>query len=367
MTKGLERILTLTFGKEGNEANHLGIGWSGDEVGHRWMVGQASELWVEYPGPDHDLILELEAQVFVRPPAVEAQRLVVGVRATGLAQVNVTKDATLGFHIPPGLVATPGPMRLLLVHPDFRRPKELSGSTDDRELSFALRSLRLSRVLPREAPAGGPPLPPDRLITQFESLGDNCEFGLAQRKLGAEPLGLLRFSFIELVHLLRGLRNGFDGLGDPGTTAVDVVGGPGGEYVVKETAYGMTYHTFQHEGESDIETVRRQQSVKLNFLKRKFMEDVGNAEKIFVIKRLPALRPEEILPLYAALNDLGRNWLLWVVPADAAHPVGTVEVLLPGLMRGYMDQFAPYEDAPSVSVAGWTAVCEAAWRAVGAG
>jgi len=127
----------------------------------------------------------------------------------------------------------------------------------------------------------------------------------------------------------------------------------------------MTYHTFQHERDLDIDTVRRQQGTKLNFLRRKFLEDVANAEKIFVIKRVPALRPEEILPLYAALNDLGRNWLLWMVPADAAHPAGTVEILLPGLLRGFVDRFAPYEDAPSVSVPGWTAVCEAAWKAVG--
>ena len=94
------------------------------------------------------------------------------------------------------------------------------------------------------------------------------------------------------------------------------------------------------------------------------MEDAANAEKIFVVKRVPALRPEEVLPLYAALTDLGRSWLLWVVPADAAHPPGTVEVLLPGLIRGYVAQLAPYDDAPSVSVPEWTAVCEAAWRAV---
>jgi len=30
-------------------------------------------------------------------------------------------------------------------------------------------------------------------------------FGLVQRKLGAEPLGLLRFTFIELRDLVRGL------------------------------------------------------------------------------------------------------------------------------------------------------------------
>lgn len=364
MSTGLERIVTLTFGAEGNEANYLGGGWSGNEHGHRWMVGHASEIWLENPGRDHDLILEIDAQVLVEPPVLVAQRMLVGVRQSGIAQVSIAKDATLGFHIPPALVAAPGPVRIVLVHPDFRRPMDLRGGTDDRELSIAVRGLRLSRVLHRRTPAGGPPLPPDQLMLRYESLGDNCEFGLVQRKLGVEPLGLLRFSYIELVQLLRGLRNGFDGLGDPATVSV-LTEGADREYVVRETAYYTTYHTFQYERDLDVDTIRRQQSTKLNFLKRKFMEDATGGEKIFVIKRLDPLRPEEVLPIYTALNDLGRNWLLWVVPADATHRSGTVDVLLPGLMRGYVDRFAPYDDAHDLSLSSWTAVCEAAWKAVG--
>jgi len=44
------------------------------------------------------------------------------------------------------------------------------------------------------------------------------------------------------------------------------------------------------------------------------MEDVAAGEKIFVLKRSPPLRPEEVLPIYAALNETGRTWLLWMVP-----------------------------------------------------
>jgi hypothetical protein len=54
-----------------------------------------------------------------------------------------------------------------------------------------------------------------------------------------------------------------------------------------------------------------------------------------------------------------------MVPADAAHPSGTVEMLLPGLLRGYVDRFAPSENAHDLSLSAWTDVCEAAWRAAG--
>jgi hypothetical protein len=360
---GLETVLTLTFGKGGNEANHLGNGWSGDEPGGRWMVGPGSELWIEHPGKDHDLILELDIGVVALPPNT-VQRLAVGARNRGIAQIAVARGGTLGFHVPAALVADPGPVRLLFVHPDFRRPMDLHGGSDDRQLSFSLRSLRLSRVLPRPKPSAAPMVAPEQMITRFESLGDNCEFGLVQRRMGAEPLGLLRFSFIELPLLLRGLRTGFEGLGDPSTTEVSVEG-KDREFVVRESVYGMTYHTFQYEDQMSLDTVRQQQATRLNFLKRKLMEDVANGEKIFVLKRSPPLRPEEVLPIYAALNAGARNWLLWMVPADAAHPPGTIETLLPGLLRGYIDRFAPSENAHELSMPVWTSVCEAAWRAVG--
>ena len=134
----------------------------------------------------------------------------------------------------------------------------------------------------------------------------------------------------------------------------------GSEYVIKETTHGIAYHTFQSPDTASRETVFAQQSARLRFPRRKLMEDVADGEKIFVVKRLDPLRPEEVLPLYTALNDLGRNWLLWVVPADPAHPPGTVEILLPGLLRGHVDRFAPNENAHGISLSPWAALCAAA-------
>ena len=67
----------------------------------------------------------------------------------------------------------------------------------------------------------------------------------------------------------------------------------------------------------------------------------------------------------AALTAVISLSLLWVLPADATHPSGMVEVLLPGLLRGYVDRFAPYSNAPDISLPAWTDLCEAAWKAVG--
>ena len=62
---------------------------------------------------------------------------------------------------------------------------------------------------------------PDELLSdrnlalQFESLGDNCELGLVQRRAGVEPLGLLRFAGAPLRRLITALDARFEGIDDP--------------------------------------------------------------------------------------------------------------------------------------------------------
>jgi hypothetical protein len=66
---------------------------------------------------------------------------------------------------------------------------------------------------------------------------------------------------------------------------------------------------------------------------------------------------EEILPLHMALNRHSEATLLWVVPAERDRPAGTVEVLMPGLLKGYIDRFAPENNAHDLSFDGWLRVC----------
>ena len=212
------------------------------------MIGQGSELWLEHPGTGHDLILDLDVGVMTGPEGEAAsQRLVVGARNKGIAQVAVEQGGAMGFHIPAALIAEPGPIRLLFVHPDFRRPMDIGGGTDDRQLSFSVRSLRLFRVhaAPGTASPAARRCPLEQMIHAFESLGDKCEFGHEQRQQGAEPLGLLRFSNVELPLLVRGQRNRLRRTRRAECPSTSTSKGRKREFVVREVRlYGMTYHTF---------------------------------------------------------------------------------------------------------------------------
>ena len=64
------------------------------------------------------------------------------------------------------------------------------------------------------------------LAFRFESVGENCEFGLFQRRCDAEPLGLLRFSSTFMRNLIRGVQSGFAGLGENEDIEPRLEGGP---------------------------------------------------------------------------------------------------------------------------------------------
>jgi len=372
-----ELVLGLRFGRDSGDANYLGLGWSGDEDGYRWMTGEWSEVWLDDPGPGNYL-LEVELSPFVHPPALEAQRLAVAVRGTVIGRSLVSGLNTLGFRIPARLLAGKGPVRVGFLHPDAARPVDLTGNADDRRLALSVRRLGLHRVggdMSQRRLEGGAGVAVDEIaalvgipalqfMLGFESLGDNCEFGLVQRACGAEPLGLLRFSNIELGPLLRGLTLEFAGLGTRENVELTLSEGERREYVMYQKHYALTFHTFKYENEVDAAVLKDQQIARLALLRRKLLEELRTGEKIFVCKRNEALNEQEALPLYAALNRFAANTLLFVTPADAEHPPGTVEQLMPGLLRGAVDRFAPPQNAHDLSLESWLAVCVNAYRLV---
>jgi hypothetical protein len=175
--------------------------------------------------------------------------------------------------------------------------------------------------------------------------------------VAAEPLGLLRFANLELHQLLRGLENRFDGLGDPAGMDVLLSNGTRREWVIRDRDLSLVFHTFLHEEDIDQSELMEKQAARLKLLRRKLLEELEFGDKIFVCKRNTPISEQEILPLHAALNRFGRNTLLWVTPGDEQHPPGGVDRILPGLLRGYIDRFAPGENAHDFSLGPWLSIC----------
>ncbi|MGC8475808.1 MAG: hypothetical protein ACP5NP_05590 [Acetobacteraceae bacterium] len=369
--------LEIRFGQGGNDLTHLGPGWSGPEAGYRWAEGTASEFWLENPGDASDWGLELTLNPYIHPPALTVQRLEVLARGNRIGLAAFGDARTLVFRIPAAVLARPGPVRIQFRHPDATSPTAFGHPDDTRRLGFCFRALRLMRLPAagpqRLLPAGEPVQPEDlarltgltaeRFLLRFESLGDNCEFGLVQRRCGAEPLGLLRWAAITAAEVVRGLNEGFAGLGVPANMSVRLEGGAHPEYLIHDRAYAMTYHSFLGPAEVTEPELIERQATRLRFLRRKLLEDLAEGRKIFIIKRNDGLAEAELLAVLAALrrhNPAAR--LLGVLPAGAEHPPGTVRVTPEGLICGYIERFAPPGAAQDFVLETWLALCVNAAR-----
>jgi hypothetical protein len=385
----VECDLTISFASAGNSLAFLGGGWARSEDEFTWGIGAESHLVLSRLEAADEYVLTLDVVPFIHAPELPSQRLIVSINDTVVGSTELSRPTLLGYRIPADLARRSDKVVITLQHPDAARPKDFSDIADDRSLAFALFEAKLYRItnanqtLRARLPTGlmlgsthersfgarghvdltewatsrtGLAIP--QIALKFESLGENCEFGLFQRRCDAEPLGLLRFSSTFMRNLIRGIDSGFEGLGEIEDIDPRLEGPPPKkEYMIHERRFGLVYHTFVYEGQRSVWLMREQESARLKFLRRKFMEDLESTDKIFIYKLGAGVSEEEILPLHMALNRYGEAMLLWVVPAERDRPAGTVEVVMPGLLKGYIDRFAPEDNAHDLSFDGWLRVC----------
>jgi hypothetical protein len=204
------------------------------------------------------------------------------------------------------------------------------------------------------------------LVMYFESLGDNCEFGLMQRQVGTERLGLFRYAgTLSTKALIEGLNARFAGFATKDDLQFHTFHG---EWICVSRRYGYVFHTRRFEATATEEQVREEEAVHLSFLARMLLEDIEDGEKVFV-RRLggfEATGPEHGMEaLYAALRAIGPARLLWITPVNAQHPAAQVLRLDEGLFRGYIARLGPYENAHDFSVPAWIDLLSAAAQTMG--
>jgi hypothetical protein len=191
----------------------------------------------------------------------------------------------------------------------------------------------------------------DRDLTlQFESLGDSCELGLVQRRVGAEPLGIFRFAGAPLRHLIRAMRARFEGMADPEHVRVQP---ENGEYMIKLTKYDFIYHAHVNVGDADPADLHRQQVRNVRFLVEKLIADLENPEKIMVFRQNEELSANDLLDFRKALAAYGPATLLWVQKARPGHPPGSAAIVDDTLMIGYVSRLARRDNAPDFDLPSW--------------
>ena len=196
------------------------------------------------------------------------------------------------------------------------------------------------------------------LVLEFESLGRNCEFGMLQRQLGVEPVGLLRWSATRVDSLVDLLANRLDGVGDPAQSRIRISEN-GTQIQTRDTRYRFEGHIPIGGSPPDPETMTRKQCDRLRFLGRMLRDALETQSKIFVYQK-PDLTDREIAAIYRAVSEYGPNFLLCVRQADAAHPAGQV-LAHERLVVGYIDEHGSGETGKwELSIGLWAHFCRVA-------
>ncbi len=383
----LPSVAALSFGAgAGPGDGRLLDGWSHPEDGFTWATGRQARFVLDVGGtaPEGCLLLELDLNPFAVPGSANGQRLTVTAGGAVLAQERIVGEGTVAYELPRDAWPADGWLVVSLAMPDAHRPVDVGFGTDRRELGFMLRhaALRVTPNLPPVPRRRMPPLAlPDQgdgtvlaqalaqvaglpaadLLGGFESLGHNCEFGIAQRHVGAEPLGLLRFAGITLPDLLRGLECGFAEMGEDGQLEILLAHGDRREFMARDNRHRVSLHTLRYEDEAEAGQVRIDAQRHMRFLRRKFVEDLRADDKMFVFQRGGQTLVSQMRPLLQRLRLHGHNALLFMAVGDTHEP-GTVEELGYGLFRGWTDRVAPQERVGDCNLPAWLSVCANARR-----
>ncbi|MGD9478993.1 tetratricopeptide repeat protein [Shinella sp. G-2] len=210
-----------------------------------------------------------------------------------------------------------------------------------------------------------------QLLIGFEGLGSDCEFGLAQRRFGAEPLSLLRFNAVTFGGLMTGLATRFDGMGLQENTEMITLAN--GEYFVRDRRWGLGMHTFKFVGQIDGDLLFRKFCERVVFLRDKLLSDLGEGRKVFVFFA-PGLALSDVKMLHAALREVGPVKLLHVTTADSALAQGLaaegggIDVVAPDLYIGYLSRTGrTATGAWDIAFDDWLTVCRKVRTAVDGG
>lgn len=191
----------------------------------------------------------------------------------------------------------------------------------------------------------------ENTLSAFQSLGDNCEFGLVQRYVGCEPLGLFRFTTAPLDEVVRALDSDLEGYGGEGDLSIFV--GPYDFLCCASRRYGFHYSTGELAGTIDPAVLIAREYRKVAYLRRRLLEDLAAGEKIFVRKGPPEERFEAFATLARAVRRHGACPVLRVVQAESEAQAGTVRRCSEGVLEGYVRRFSPYEGGMQIELEPW--------------
>ena len=320
-------------------------GWEGPQDGIH--ISRAVRAIVTFPGhrPGHAGRAWLSLTV---PSVQKSQKIRISINDydLGLCQIEpriASAHRRFDFLLPSFLLADPAFRCVLLAESGRLRILEM-----------------VLEVEPPEHP--DPAITDQEVMAKFASIGCDCEFGFAQRAIGIEPLGLLRFAGTRtLFNLIHHLKTGFSDVLEPGCFRADILGfGDHAEWFLGNVAGNYVFHTWQHPDSITRDAIIAQTESRVRYLVRSLIEDIEDGEKIFLYKSFEYLDHHEILALDRALGEYGRPKLFCVTRPVPGRPTGSLTQLSSHIVHGF---FRGMLDSGQLGDRdGWLSLCHAAHR-----
>jgi hypothetical protein len=121
-----------------------------------------------------------------------------------------------------------------------------------------------------------------------------------------------------------------------------------------DSRYHMFSHTFTQSTVAPLEKFTAQHLKRMQYLRRKLLEDVAAGEKTFVYKAERGVTDEQARALFKSLRRFGGPVsLLCVRLADVEHACGEVVAMGEGLYVGFIDRFSTVD----IHVDAWVELC----------
>ena len=197
------------------------------------------------------------------------------------------------------------------------------------------------------------------LLLDFESVGEDCEFGMVQRRYGAEPLGLLRWNYVTFESLMAALALRFEGMGDPEHT--ELWSGGVDEYFVQDKRWGLPMHTFLSSTQVDKDVFLPKMARRVAYLKDKLVSAIAGGEKTIVFKS-DGVDLDKVRALRDALRKIGPVDLLWVRttsdgPGISRGKAGEVFKVQDNLYVGLIDRLGGAMGYWDIAFDDWISIC----------
>lgn len=201
------------------------------------------------------------------------------------------------------------------------------------------------------------PLSPAEIAASCESIGRNCEFGLAQREFGLEPIHLLRWAGSQMPGLVAAFENGFDGLGEEMTGAREETpeGHPHSRWMLTCQRYGIAFHVEAPREAGGPEQAGAASMKRIRWQADRLLAGIAESERILVYSSRQVRDPLDCEALVLAIRGHGHAPILLVGQADGAVG-GVARTRWPGVWFATMPMLTRMDWAGGADTDLWTNV-----------